>query len=277
MSIRTDLYAIRLGPAAPGDLMKTVSVCSISDTGIRPANEDAYLVSRLTCPLGDYSLLAVADGLGGHPAGEVASHLAVRTLEKILREQLQSLTDPGIDSLRSLLSLAFSETNRTIADLAETQPEWYGMATTLVAALVAEDDLCVIGNVGDSRAYLISDSLERITRDHSRVQELVDCGVLSPEEAEHHPQKNIVTRIVGRRGDAPDIFTCRLGSSILLLCTDGLFDGLSERRILSVTRQAEFPDLCRELVREAKEASRDNITVVAAKWPGETGPSPGDR
>jgi serine/threonine protein phosphatase PrpC len=253
--------------------MKTVSVCSISDTGIRPANEDAYLVSRLASPSGDFSLLAVADGLGGHPAGEVASHLAVRTLEKIVGEQLQSLTDPGISSLGSLLSLAFSETNQTIADLAETQPEWNGMATTLVAALVGEDDLCVIGNVGDSRAYLISDSLERITRDHSRVQELVDSGILSPEEAEHHPQKNIVTRIVGRIGDAPDIFTCRLGSSILLLCTDGLFDGLSERRIFSVAREAEFPDLCRQLVREAKQVSRDNITIIAAKWPGETGPS----
>jgi PPM family protein phosphatase len=247
--------------------MKTVTVCSISDTGIRPANEDAYLVSRLSCPGGSFTLLSVADGLGGHPAGEVASHIAVRTLEKIVHEQLQFLTDTGIASQSSLMSHAFSETNRTIADLAETQPEWNGMATTLVAALVSEDDLCVIGNIGDSRAYLISDRPERLTRDHSRVQELVDRGLLSPEEAEHHPQKNIVTRIVGRIGDNPDIFTCRLGSSILLLCTDGLFDGLSERRILSLARKTEFPDLCSELVREAKQGSRDNITVVAAKWP----------
>jgi protein phosphatase len=246
--------------------MKTVSVCSISDTGIRPANEDAYLVSRIASPSGDFLLLAVADGLGGHPAGEVASNLAVRSLEKIMREQLQLVTDTGIASLSSLLSRAFLETNRTIAGLAETQPAWNGMATTLVAALVAEEDLCVIGNVGDSRAYLLSDSTVRITRDHSRVQEMVDRGLLSPEEAEHHPQKNIVTRIVGRMGDDPDIFTCRLESSILLLCTDGLFDGISERRILTVARQAEFPDLCRELVNEAKQGSRDNITVVAAKW-----------
>jgi protein phosphatase len=256
--------------------MKTISVCSISDTGIRPANEDAYLVSRIASPSGDFLLLAVADGLGGHPAGEVASNLAVRTLEKIMREQLQLVTDTGIASLSSLLSRAFLETNRTIAGLAETQPEWNGMATTLVAALVAEEDLCVIGNVGDSRAYLISDRLERITRDHSRVQELVDRGLLSVEEAEHHPQKNIVTRIVGRIGDAPDIFTCRMGSSILLLCTDGLSDGISEKRIFSVAREAEFQDLCRELVREAKQDSRDNITVVAAKWPDEAGPSSGD-
>lgn len=254
--------------------MKTVSVCSISDTGIRPANEDAYLVSRVAHPSGDIMLLAVADGLGGHPAGEVASHLAVRTLEKVVQEQLQFLADTGEASLRSLLSLAFAETNRTIAGLAEAQPEWNGMATTLVAALVSGDDLCVIGNVGDSRAYLISDRMERITRDHSQVQEMVDRGLLSPKEAEHHPQKNIVTRIVGRVGDAPDMYTCRLGSSILLLCSDGLFDGISERRIFSVAREAGFAVLCRELVREAKQDSRDNITVVAARWPEDAGTLP---
>jgi serine/threonine protein phosphatase PrpC len=267
----TDLYSNRQENVPAGDHVKTLAVCSTSDTGIRPANEDAYLVSRLTSPCGDFTLLSVADGLGGHPAGEVASQLAVRALEKIMQERLQSLQNFDSPSLCSLLSFAFRETNETISRLAEANPEWSGMATTLVAALISGDDTCVIGNVGDSRAYRISEKLERITRDHSRVQELVDGGFLSPEEAEHHPHKNIVTRIVGREGDAPDIFTCRLGSSILLLCSDGLPDGLTEREIFSVISGTEFPVLCSELVREAKQRSRDNITVIAAKWPDETG------
>jgi serine/threonine protein phosphatase PrpC len=248
-----------------------LAVCSLSDTGIRPANEDAYLVSRLSSPYGELTLLAVADGLGGHPAGEVASQLAVQVLEKTVQEQISSLQNCDVPSLCSLMSSAFGETNRTISRLSEVHPEWNGMATTLVAALISGDDTCVIGNIGDSRAYRISEQLERITRDHSRVQELVDEGLLSPEEAEHHPHKNIVTRIVGREGDAPDIFACQLGSSTLLLCSDGLPDGLSEREIFSVASEAEFPELCRELVRTAKQWSRDNITVVAAKWPGEMG------
>jgi serine/threonine protein phosphatase PrpC len=248
---------------------KMLSVCSVSDKGIRPVNEDALLVSRIPSSLGEFTLLSVADGLGGHPAGEVASQLAVRTLEKIVFEQLSLLPDSTAPNLCSLMSSAFFETNRTISRLAESHPEWNGMATTLVAALISGDDICAIGNVGDSRAYRISDKIEQITRDHSRVQELVDRGFLSVEEAEYHPQKNIVTRIIGRPGDVPDIFHCTLGPCILLLCTDGLADGLPKSGILAVVSDTEFPVLCRELVLAAKSRSRDNITLIAAKWTDE--------
>jgi serine/threonine protein phosphatase PrpC len=246
--------------------LKTLDICSISDIGIRPANEDAYLVSRLASISGELTLLAVADGLGGHPAGEVASQFAVRALERIVQEQLLTMQAIDTETLCGLMSSAFQETNRTISRLAEAHTEWSGMATTLVAALISPEDICIIGNVGDSRAYRISGNLERLTRDHSRVQELVEGGFISPDEAEHHPHRNIVTRIVGREGDSPDIFTCQIGYSILLLCSDGLFDGLSEKEILSVATEAEFPILCNTLVSKAKQTSRDNITVVAAKW-----------
>jgi serine/threonine protein phosphatase PrpC len=249
---------------------KTLSVCSMSETGIRPVNEDAYLVTRMTPFPGEFTLISVADGLGGHPAGEVASQLAVRVLEKIVVEQISLLPNSGTPNLCNLMSSAFFETNKTISGLAESHPEWNGMATTLVAALISGSDVCVIGNIGDSRAYRISDTVEQITRDHSRVQDLVEKGFLSEEEAEHHPQKNIVTRIIGRAEDAPDIFTCSLGSCTLLLCTDGLADGLSKNEILAITSGAEFPALCRELVNAAKLRSRDNITLIAAKWPDDT-------
>jgi serine/threonine protein phosphatase PrpC len=248
--------------------MKTLSVCSISDTGIRPANEDACRVSRMATPWGEITLLSVADGLGGHPAGEVASQVAVQTMDKIVSEQLQYIQKFDTESLMSLMSSAFHETGRIIAEEAAGHAEWQGMATTLVSALVTSDDVCVIGNVGDSRAYRVSDRLERITRDHSRVQELVDKGILTPEEAEFHPHKNIVTRIVGREGDHPDIFTCRLGSAKLLLCSDGLLDGLTEKELQSLTSEPELTELCQDLVEKAKQRSRDNITVILAQWVG---------
>jgi len=248
--------------------MKTLSVCSISDTGIRPANEDACRVSRMATSSGELTLLSVADGLGGHPAGEVASQLAVHTMEKVVSEEIPYLQKFDAGSLMGLMSRAFQETSMTIAQEAAGHGAWHGMATTLVSAMISSDDDCVIGNVGDSRAYRISDRLERITRDHSRVQELVDEGLLSPEEAEHHPHKNIVTRIVGREEDRPDIFSLRLGSSKLLLCSDGLLDGLTEKELHSLASEPDLPVLCQDLVEKAKQRSRDNITVILAQWSG---------
>jgi serine/threonine protein phosphatase PrpC len=229
-------------------------------------NEDACRVSRLASSSGELTLLSVADGLGGHPAGEVASRIAVLTMEKIVTEQLRYLQKFDRESLMSLMAFTFQETSRTIAEEAAVHAEWRGMATTLVSALISSDDLCVIGNVGDSRAYRISDRPERITRDHSRVQELVDEGILSPEEAEYHPHKNIVTRIVGREGDYPDIFSIRLGTSKLLLCSDGLLDGLTEKQLLSIVSEPDLLTLCNDLVEKAKQRSRDNITVILAQW-----------
>ncbi len=243
---------------------KTLHVCSLSDAGIRSGNEDACSVSRISHPSGTIMLLSVADGLGGHPAGEVASRLAVRTLEQIVREQLTLIAEPDPEIMKGIMAVAFRETNRRVMMAAEGEPDWQGMGTTLVAALISTTDNCIIGNIGDSRAYRITRRMERLTRDHSQVQELIDKGILSEREAEHHPLKNIVTRIIGRDEDQADITSWNLDNSRLLLCSDGLLDGIAEEDILAIVTGCAFPAVCQTLVEQARQRSRDNITVVVA-------------
>jgi len=139
------------------------------------------------------------------------------------------------------------------------------MGTTLVAALLTDRGEGVCGNVGDSRAYLVGRAIRRITRDHSEVQDLVDRGVVPAELAQKHPLRNIVTRIIGRAGDAPDFYPFSLDDDCLILCTDGLLDGLGEAEIHHLASTTAFTDLCEVLVAEARARSRDNITVVAAR------------
>lgn len=243
-------------------------ICSRSDAGIRMENEDACGVCTYRHPLGSVALLAVADGLGGHPAGEVASALAIDALRKVTSDLLPALEDLGTDSLTRLMESGFAAANDAVMAEGEGEPSSAGLGTTLVAALVTADDECIVGNVGDSRAYLIGQRMRRVTTDHSRVQELVEEGILSPADAERHPMKHIVTRIIGRKGEKPDLFACRLGGSRLLLCSDGLLDGLSEPELLGLIRGAGIPGICDTLVMKARERSRDNITVVIAEWPG---------
>jgi len=249
----------------------TLHVCSRSDAGIRMENEDACGVRWYHHALGTVSLLAVADGLGGHPAGEVASALAIQTLMEVAEDQLPYLQDLSSEPMKRLMESAFIEANNAVITKGERDAGCHGLGTTMVAAMVNEVDECIIGSIGDSRAYLISRKMHQITRDHSRVQELVEAGVLTPAEAEHHPMKHIVTRIIGRRGELPDIFACNLGDSRLLLCSDGLMDGLGEPDILAIMQGSSIPGVCDALVNEAREKSRDNITVVVAEWVAGTG------
>jgi protein phosphatase len=231
-------------------------------------NEDACGVQWYDHPHGRVTLLAVADGLGGHPAGEVASSLAVDTIMKVTGDQLPLLQDFSTDQMRRLMEFAFREANNMVIATGERDEICNGMGTTMVAAMISEEDECIIGSIGDSRAYLVAQRIHRITRDHSRVQELVEEGVLTPAEAERHPLKHIVTRIIGRRGEQPDIFACNLGESRLLLCTDGLMDGMGEPDILAIMRGMGIPGICDTLVEKALERSRDNITVIVAEWAG---------
>ncbi|MDD1706039.1 MAG: protein phosphatase 2C domain-containing protein [Methanoregulaceae archaeon] len=246
----------------------TLRICNRSDAGIRTGNEDACGVQRYDHPLGTVYLLAVADGLGGHPAGEIASALAVSTLMRVMGDQLSLIRDLGVEQMKQLMEQAFLEANNAVIAAGEQNMAYTGLGTTLVAAMITEADDCIIGSIGDSRAYLVAQRMRRITRDHSRVQELVEEGILTPAEAERHPMKHIVTRIVGRRGEQPDIFAYSLGGSRLLLCSDGLMDGLGDPDILAIMRGMGIPGICDTLVEKARERSRDNITVVVAEWIG---------
>jgi protein phosphatase len=246
----------------------TLCICSRSEAGIRPGNEDACGVQRYDHPHGTVALLAVADGLGGHPAGEVASALAVQILMEVTGEQLPHLQYLGVGPMKQLMEAAFMAANEAVIAIGERDEGYHGLGTTLVAAMVNEADECIVGSIGDSRAYLVSRRMQQVTRDHSRVQELVEAGILTPAEAEHHPMKHIVTRIIGRKGDLPDIVACNLGRSRLLLCSDGLMDGMGEPDILAAMRGIGLPGVCDALIEKAREKSRDNITVVVAEWSG---------
>lgn len=227
---------------------------AISEKGKRENNEDAYLAEKI----GSYYAFAVADGLGGHAAGEIASRIAILELRETVRRKA--------GSMREILEYAYEKANEEILFQSEMFPERKGMGTTLTACILDENGKGVIANVGDSRAYVINDEIWH-TRDHSYVQELVDKGVISEEEAMKHPMKNIVTRVLGVEEQVtPDFYEIDLKEKTLLLSTDGLHDYVREERIVEIARAYDPERACKELVREAlREGSEDNITVVVMR------------
>ena len=235
-----------------------------SDTGrVRQANEDSFLVVD--------GLFAVADGMGGHQAGEVASHLALESLQS-------GFTAAGTD----VLVRAVEDANRILVERSTTDPELAGMGTTLVAmALVEASGRDAIGvvNVGDSRLYLLSDgNLAQITEDHSLVATMERQGRLTAAEAAVHPQRNILTRALGVDGtvlvDSWEILPV-IGDRYLI-CSDGLFNEVDESRIAATLRRLADPnETCRELIRLANEGGgRDNITCVIVDVVDDAGRDP---
>jgi len=235
-----------------------------SDTGrVRQGNEDSYLVVD--------GLFAVADGMGGHQAGEVASHLALETLQT-------EFTAAGTD----VLVRAVENANHTLVARSTADPELAGMGTTLVAmALVEASGRDAIGvvNVGDSRLYLLSDGeLAQITEDHSLVATMERQGRLTAAEAAVHPQRNILTRALGIDGtvlvDSWEILPI-IGDRYLI-CSDGLFNEVDENRIAATLRRLADPnEACRELIRLANEGGgRDNITCVVVDVVDDSGRDP---
>ena len=225
---------------------------SATDTGrVRQANEDSMLAVD--------GLFAVADGMGGHKAGEVASHLAIETLQG-------GFGAAGTD----VLVTAVQEANRALVERSAGDPELTGMGTTLCAmALVDAEgrDAIAVVNVGDSRLYLMSDGeLTQVTEDHSLVATLERQGRLSRAEAAVHPQRNILTRALGIDAnvmvDSWEILPV-IGDRYLI-CSDGLFNEVDDNRLAATLRRLADPsEAARELVRLANEAGgRDNITCV---------------
>ncbi|MBP1927962.1 protein phosphatase [Methanolinea mesophila] len=241
--------------------MKT---CFLTDRGIRPRNEDACGVWKFPQGL---TLIAVADGLGGHPAGDIASALALEELHRAVGRGLADSPDPDHGVLRIIMKKGFSSADNEVFSRGIATPAWQGMGTTLVAALIREEGHGILGNLGDSRAYSIGpEGAVRLSVDHSRVMEMVSRGILTLEEANRHPMKNIVTRIAGRPGDSPDLYDLRMNDEdLLMLCSDGLIDGLSDAEIAQISGTVPFSHLCEALVHDALRTSRDNVTVAAAK------------
>lgn len=227
-----------------------------SDVGIvRSLNEDyaGYIEED------NYKLYVVADGMGGHNAGEVASKMAVNSVEEYVKENYEN---DGSNVLENAILFA----NEKIYDKAKGGLEYKGMGTTLVAALVYEDKI-IIANVGDSSCFGINDSdIIKITKDHSLVQELVDSGSITEEEGRNHPQKNVITRALGTNNVVKvDIFEInRNAYDKYLLCTDGLSNEvLKEEMLREINNINDYNTACDKLVLLAKNrGGRDNITVL---------------
>ena len=248
-----------------------LTYCGATDKGGgRSNNEDAYDIVTIEHASGNLHLLAVADGLGGHAAGEIASKLAVIELVETVKRRVATRKTITPESMRELLRAGFAKANEEICYQSKLVHERRDMGTTLVAALLQDDGMGVVANVGDSRAYLIGagDGIVRVTRDHSYVQELVNRGIIDEDEASSHSDKNIVTKVIGQEGVKPDLYDVKLGRGMLLLCSDGVSDTLEDAEIqaaVSISMSRSRDDGCRRLVKAAlARGARDNVTVVLA-------------
>jgi len=231
----------------------------VTDTGlIRKINEDSLHVSP------EIGLLAVADGMGGHRAGEVASDMALQILERELAQRLWKGELP-----EKALVDSVEHANISIYELSMRNQELRGMGTTITACLIWKGSMFV-AHVGDSRAYLMrKDGISQLTRDHSLVQELLRNGGINEEQALLHPHRNVLTRALGTEKSVKvDLYrTGIVSGDLLLLCTDGLTRYLDQKELLSVVQSS--PDIdtaARNLLSKALQCGgADNITIILAE------------
>lgn len=246
-------------------------LAAITDVGLtRQLNEDNWgwrkLSSRAT-------LYVVADGMGGHDSGEVASEMAVRNICKIAY-QIESEAPPPSEELEALLDQAFQGANNSIKD--EADERGTDMGTTMVCMLVVDGTLALFANVGDSRAYLMrGGTLHPVTEDHSLVAKYVQNGKITAEEARHHPHSNILLRTVGTERDV-DIDISALEIEVgdkVLLCSDGLWGDIDDQDMESILNTYDDPRLAaRELVRASHSGGgKDNVTLVLVDFTAPAG------
>ncbi len=225
---------------------------------IRSGNEDNFTVDRTEAR----GIFIVADGMGGHAAGEVASEMAVQ----IIQRELAGVTDLEGDDVTALVVNTLRKANRAIHDRTLTEVDKQGMGTTASVLLVSGAKY-LIGQVGDSRVYLLRDgTLSQLTKDHSYVQEQVDAGFLTPEQARYHPYSNVITRCVGASPDVqPDSYRgeVRVGD-LFLVASDGLTGMVDDRRLGQLLGSRAEPERkVQALISEANgRGGLDNITAI---------------
>ena len=243
---------------------------------VRETNEDS--LAAVTLNEVDQSgekaigVFAVADGMGGHAAGEVASKIAIRTAIRKLVAEVTRPDDEMPEDYSNWLESAVQLANKMVRK--EASQTGHNMGTTLVLAVMVGREVHV-ANVGDSRAYLItSEGIRRITHDHSFVQTLVDGGNITPEEAAKHPYRNVLTQAIGSEEEIKvDVFDETLDEDAsLLLCSDGLWEMLGERQIYQIVRDANSPhEACQSLIDASNAAGGlDNIAAVLVRLSPET-------
>jgi protein phosphatase len=237
---------------------------------VRSGNEDNFALAP------DRGIFIVADGMGGHAAGEVASEMAVNNVAR----DLGSLKGLGDEQIAERMRAAIRAANGAIFQRTLTEVDKRGMGTT-VTALVLHGARFLIGQVGDSRAYLLRDgTLVQITKDHSYVQEQVDAGYLTPEQARSHPYSNVITRCVGANNDvAPDLYAGTVKpKDLFLLASDGLTGMLEDAELAEVLGSGQAPE---EQVAELVDAANrsgglDNITAIVVRVDTVDAPSADD-
>ena len=252
--------------------MGDITIAGITDPGMmRPNNEDRIS----TTP--ELGLAIVADGMGGHQAGEVASGMAVDVVTRHVVDVFARAAKAKKGSKSELPSVEFEAidqaitiANAAIFELAQKSPDCSGMGTTIVVTLFYDDKLCV-GHVGDSRLYRYrNNKIELITEDHSLVQELVARGLITPEEARNSANKNLVTRALGIEATVePQIRECDIeDQDIFLLCSDGLTNHVEDHEIAkAVADESDLQEVCERMVDLANgRGGEDNTTIVLARW-----------
>lgn len=275
-------------PAAPTGGPIHVDASAVSHVGtVRTQNEDQYLVANLTsamevvsatsCEERTYfgrkpaSLFVVADGMGGHAAGEKASAIALASVESFVLDVLARLEPVGASSPATMLEGAFRHADEAVHDKGQSRERLRGMGTTMTMALF-QGRTIHLAHAGDSRAYLVRDGqLFRMTRDHTLVAELEAKGLLTAEQVDQHPLKHVVTNVIGggTLGVTPEITTFPVkGGDRLLLCSDGLFDAVEESEIEAILLSTPTPgEACGQLVdRALKNAAKDNVTALVVSF-----------
>lgn len=235
--------------------MKTFSMTDVGRK--REVNQDYVYTSEK--PVGKLlNLFVVADGMGGHKAGDFASKY---TVEVLARELLNSVKEEPEEMICEAIKIA----NRKLIEAAGKDVKLEGMGTTLVVATVMESTL-YFANVGDSRLYLINHGIKQLSKDHSLVEEMVRLGGINEEDAKHHPDKNIITRAIGAKETVDiDFFEYRLRKGdVILMCTDGLSNMVEDEEIFNIVQgRRDLVEAAEQLIERANEnGGKDNIGVI---------------
>ena len=248
-----------------GENMKSFA---LTDKGVvRSDNQDSFIIEKLVSK--DTTIIALCDGMGGAKAGGLASQISNNAFVSYIYGKLTSRLNKPLD-YKKILTDACIEANGVSYEYSKFDEAYNGMGTTIVGGVIKGNGNGYIINVGDSRAYHISkrnDSITQITRDHSLVEELLEFGAITREQAKVHPQRNVITRALGSdEAVEPDYFEVNLQhGDFLILCSDGLSNIVSDLEMLEYSK--EYPDpelLCQSLMRKAlNRGARDNVTVLA--------------
>lgn len=239
----------------------------ITDKGkVRSENQDSYIIEN--CDKRKCVIAVICDGMGGAKAGDLASRLSSK---EFVSRVYESLAAPRLlmGNIEKLLRDSCADANGVVYEYSRFDANYSGMGTTLVGGIITRRKACLV-NVGDSRAYYLSDEgIRQISRDHSYVEELVSMGAITKEEAAHHPKKNIITRALGVDASVEaDYFECPLhrGDGILL-CSDGLSNMVSDKEIHDHFKENVLPeDVCSKLMALAlARGARDNVSIVLIK------------